>query len=527
MKTEVDIINATPSKRLYHSIIADYGLVTAISELIDNVIDSKRRQSNRKHTTVHIAADLADQSLVITDDAGGIAESDLGKLITPGASYSDGQASSIGIFGVGSKRAAVALARDIKVATRHGRNKHTFLIEYDDSWLSSESWDLPYYKTDPIPAGSTRLTFSRLRAQITEDDLTNLRRRIGETFAKFISSGELIVRFGEDTIDAIEFNNWSYPPGYEPKSFPKPLVPDGKRLPIKTTITAGLTLNRGSTASQYGVYVYCNERLIVKAGRDSELGFHAGVAGVPHPSMANSQVVIEIIGSAADMPWNSSKTGLNYNHPVFKALQPDIHTAVKHCTTLSRRFWPTFDENLAPYRAGNVIVEPLKAESRITTSKLPPIPPANRSKSVSLASANKELAEQKPWVVGAYESIEVVESMKGKKALQQKNRIILIILDSMLEIAFKDYLAHDTLQPMSEVKLQALFGNRIDVQKEVEKTVLTGDPVWKKLAYFYKQRCELVHKRVSVNIADREIENFQTAAQKVLTKMFGLRFPRS
>lgn len=130
-------------------------------------------------------------------------------------------------------------------------------------------------------------------------------------------------------------------------------------------------------------------------------------------------------------------------------------------------------------------------------------------------------------MVGAYESIEVVESLKTKKGLQQKNRIILIILDAMLEIAFKDYLAHDIPQPMSEAKLQALFGNRIDVQKEVEKTVLTGDAVWKKMSYFYKQRCELVHKRVSVSVSDQEIENFQTAAQKVLSKMFGLRFPRS
>ncbi len=525
MKTEVDIINATPSKRLYHSIIADYGLVTAISELIDNVIDSKRRQPNRKQTSVKITADLEDQSLVISDDAGGIAEKDLGKLITPGASYSDGQGASIGIFGVGSKRAAVALARDIKVATRHGRDKHTFLLEYDDSWLSSESWELPYYRTDSIPAGSTTLTFSRLRRQISEGDLAILRQRLGETFAKFIVTGELTVLLNEEPVWAVDFANWSYPSGFEPRTFPRTFTPDGRILQIKTIITSGLTLNRGSTASQYGVYVYCNDRLIVRAGRDSELGFHAGVAGVPHPSMANAQVLLEIIGPAADMPWNSSKTGLNYNHPVFQALQADIHTAVKNCTTLSKRFWPTFEESLAPFRAGNVIVEPLKPEGRITTSKLPPIPPANRAKSISLALANKEVAESKPWVVGAYESIEVVESLKTKKGLQQRNRIILIILDSMLEIAFKDYLAHDIPQPMSEAKLQALFGNRIDVQKEVEKTVLTGDAVWKKIAYFYKQRCELVHKRVSVSVSDQEIENFQTVAQKVTSKMFGLRFP--
>jgi hypothetical protein len=99
------------------------------------------------------------------------------------------------------------------------------------------------------------------------------------------------------------------------------------------------------------------------------------------------------------------------------------------------------------------------------------------------------------------------------------------LLDSTLEIGFKDYLAHEIANPLGEAKLQDLFSNRIDVNKEVEKTIFKGDPLWKRVAYYYKLRCELVHKRVSVAVSDADIEGFQNLVQKLLAEMFGLSFP--
>src|SRR5438477_11126378 len=118
MKREVDVINAVPSKRIYRSIIADYDLNTAVAELIDNVLDCRKRRQLRRQVHVSLRFDLDDQSIEVTDDAGGVAKADLDKLISPGASLDAGEGASIGIFGVGSKRAVVALARDIKIATR-------------------------------------------------------------------------------------------------------------------------------------------------------------------------------------------------------------------------------------------------------------------------------------------------------------------------------------------------------------------------------------------------------------------------
>lgn len=321
------------------------------------------------------------------------------------------------------------------------------------------------------------------------------------------------------------FDQWADPPGYEPREFTKRLVPEGRNLPVLFKITSGITYKPGSIGGDFGVFVYCNDRLILRASKAPEFGFVPGIAGVTHPRMSNARIMLEFSGAAKDMPWNSSKTGLNFNHVVFRAVRSDIHAAVKNATALSSRLQPTFETSIAPYQRGKIISESLRAEQPLPPSKLPAIPALKPSSKDAIREANKMVATEKPWTIGAYESIIAVNAIR-KQRLTQQNRLQLILLDSALEIAFKDYLANELSSPLGGAKLQQLFGNRIDVQKEVEKTILPGSQIWKKAAYFYRQRCELVHKRVSVAVSDEEIANFQDVVEELLSAMFGLQFPK-
>jgi len=58
MKEEVKIIDATPSKRLYLSIIADYDLYKSICELADNAIDLWKINQREKELEIHITIDV-------------------------------------------------------------------------------------------------------------------------------------------------------------------------------------------------------------------------------------------------------------------------------------------------------------------------------------------------------------------------------------------------------------------------------------------------------------------------------------
>jgi hypothetical protein len=51
---------------------------------------------------------------------------------------------------------------------------------------------------------------------------------------------------------------------------------------------------------------------------------------------------------------------------------------------------------------------------------------------------NGSLVLTKPWIVGLYEAIIAVDEI-SKLKLEQNNRISLLILDSTLEIAFKEF----------------------------------------------------------------------------------------
>src|SRR5688500_1456107 len=101
MAIELPPIDATPTKRVYHAIIPDHDLPTAICELIDNALDAST--ADAAMACVDINTDQ--QTIQVIDRCGGVSEKDLRNLVSPGESSLTGDGSSIGIFGVGSKRA--------------------------------------------------------------------------------------------------------------------------------------------------------------------------------------------------------------------------------------------------------------------------------------------------------------------------------------------------------------------------------------------------------------------------------------
>jgi hypothetical protein len=56
------------------------------------------------------------------------------------------------------------------------------------------------------------------------------------------------------------------------------------------------------------------------------------------------------------------------------------------------------------------------------------------------------------------------------------------------------------------------------------KKYCIDNTIWGKINYFYNLRCKLIHERASVNVSDDDIEDYRKVEQKVLRKMFQLRF---
>ena len=254
MKREIDRIDATPSKRLFLSIIADYDLNRSICELIDNGIDVWIRTGKKKTITVAIVLDKTQQRIMVEDDAGGLPKSELRYIVGPGQTGTSPTDETIGIFGVGTKRAVVALAQDIRIRTRYLAQK-TYQVDFDDNWLSSDEWDLPVYEVDNITEGTTVVDLQRLRLQIDDEIIGHLQDHLSATYAKFLRDKGLTILLNRNEVPPRFFENWAYPPRYSPRKYTGKLITEEDRE-VRVEAVAGLSRESSPAAGEYGVYFY-------------------------------------------------------------------------------------------------------------------------------------------------------------------------------------------------------------------------------------------------------------------------------
>jgi hypothetical protein len=518
VKREVDTLDATPSKRLFLSIIADYNLNRAICELVDNAFDIWTYDGRSGLLNVKIKLDTEQQTIRIMDNAGGVRESDLNSLVAPGQTLKGPEEETIGIFGVGTKRAVVALAQDVKITTRYGGAK-TFRVEIDDDWLQSEDWELAYYEVEDIEKGTTLIELQSLRIKLTDGSINALKKHLGATYAKFLENKKAIVTVNGALIIGENFDNWAYPPKYEPRSYNGTLTTDGGNH-IKISMTGGLARESSPATGEFGVYIYCNDRLIARGLKNYDVGFVKGLAGLPHPKLSLVKVIVSLTGAAQSMPWNSSKSGIAPNHKVFVEVRPRLVELVAHYASLSRRFQGHWPERVFRYKSGNIVNISIPDFPDLTSLHLPPLPKSRPRYGDLVKQGNSQLAKKKPWTVGLFESIIAVD-MIFKQKLEQKNRICVIILDSTLEIAFKEFLVNESKRPFNDQRLSQIFARRESVHEAIKEFTSISEETWKKIAHYYRLRSKLVHERASVSITDSEVRDYRELVHSVLSDLFG------
>jgi hypothetical protein len=520
MKEPAGKINALPSKRLFLSIISDYDLQKSICELIDNAFDNWVVNGRKKELTIKLDLNVDQQTISIEDNAGGLPKQNLKYIIGPGQTSNLPTEKIIGIFGVGTKRAVVALAQDVKIFTRY-KKEPTYMVEFDDSWLEDEEWELESYKVDNLCESSTYILLQRLRNKINDEKIKYLKKHLSKTYARFLSNKKVKLIVNKEKLEPKEFTNWAYPPDHLPQEL-NGYISANDNKKVKVSILAGLT-TESSPAGQYGVYFYCNDRLIASHLKNFQVGFARGLAGLPHPSVSLMRVVVSLEGEAQLMPWNSSKSALSYDHHIFKALQPTLIQIVKHYTSLSRALEGLWSDQVFKFKSGKPKVRNDIDFAKIKKINLPPIPKSRPSFEDKIKKFNKKIESDKPWTKGIVGGI-IAADVISKKKFDEKNRFALIVLDSTLEIAFKEFLVNDSNNNYSDSDLKRIFSKRYLVETEIKKYVSIDPRLWKKVKYYYNLRCKLIHERASVGISDSDINDYTKVVQTILKKLFNLKF---
>lgn len=513
------IIDVTPEKRLYLSIISEYDIPKSICELVDNAIDLWTKD-RRRNLEIKIVMEVRRQLISIEDNSGGIQEGKLDHIISPGKTTNDIRDDVIGYFGIGSKRAVVALAEDVTIHSRFARQQ-TFAFRFDNYWISEDpKWELEYKPSNKSLAPNTTLIeLSKLRVELTQDEISNLKDHLGEVYSQFIHQGVKIILNGK-AIDPIRFDkDWAFPATFSPMTFKGQIPLDGRSVDVE--MTAGLINHSGDPDNSYGVFFYCNNRLITRALNDFSVGFVPGLVGNPHFNISLVRTIVNLNGQSRDMPWNSSKTGLDTKHPVFQALRGSIIDVTNRFSKVCRGLQGKWEEEVFPFTKGKVKEETLETITDIPKGYLP-TPPASKPKwHQKVQKRNAKIVKEKNWAEGLQDSIIAVDII-SKTSLSQKNRIALILLDSTLEIAYKEYLANE--QGIGMDSFKKIADNRSLVQDKVLEKIKVPEATLKKINHYYRMRNNLIHQRATPNVGDDEVKEYRKIVEALLNKMFKLKF---
>jgi hypothetical protein len=514
----LDDLDATPEKKSYWAIVNDYDFNAALCELIDNPLDVALKSGSRFCVNVGITANLPNQSLKIDDDSGGVAREELALLVRPGASGGLETDNSIGIFGVGSKRSVVALAKNIKITTCR-KNSNSHQVEYGDEWLASPSWDVPCFELAPSDEGHTIVKLTKLRHPLTQNKIDRLFRHLGETYGRFISKGRLKISLNKKFIDSILFEEWSHHPEYPPNEFTGTIeTPDG---PVKFSIIGGLLAESAYSTGEYGVFFYCNDRLIEKAARSSEVGFRKGEAGVPHHSHSAFRVIVSLNGPAKWMPWNSSKSRINYAHGTFEQIQGLICEVTKTYALLSKRLQSQWSDEIFPCKSGTVKKYKVAEISRVTNLPLPELPSVRPNYSSEISAINKNVVTEGRWRSKYIDSIVTLHSLQKQRS-PFRNQMGVILAEGVFNLSLLDFIANEAKAQLDNCECSPARRNflidqvisRIDIPEETLKSI---------------RRLGDIHFNLmndpSIEISDAELEEIRTALQVIYWKMFNIKFP--
>lgn len=368
-----------------------------------------------------------------------------------------------------------------------------------------------------------------MRQPFGQADVDQIGKSLGETYGRFIGEKCEIFLNGV-SIEGKEFEVWSYPPDYLPRTVAFTIQPDSER-DLAVTMNAGLIGDRNPEAENYGVYIYCNDRLIVKEMRERDVGYYiTGEAGVPHPDASLCRVIVRLEGNAELMPWNSSKSDVNIGHPSFLQLRANVIALVTYYSKVSRRLKNTWDEHVFAHTTGEL--EQIDPAEIADGAKLilPKLPRGRRPSYLEqVRQLNTAKMNSEPVTVGLVDAMVMVDALSRVK-VETRNRAALILLDSNFEIALKEYIVTNKKafppQAYPNKQIKGILSQRTTVIREVQaKVPKFTDAMATKADFYYGLRNQLIHERTTVPINDRQIEDYRKLIENILKLLFGLKFP--
>lgn len=343
MNPETPKIDASPTKDFFVAVLVrDISLDDAIAELIDNSIDGVKKLSDGEDfSAFHIFVKFDKNSFSIEDNCGGIPVEiaqnyafRFGRDATNPADFSPDL--PIGQFGVGMKRSLFRIGNNFSIdsVSQHSN----FEIEVDVvKWKAKKEWEFDFKKyepdqNNPIEKCGTKIKVTSLHSNISDDFqsdsfINRLRIKIEDVHSEALINGL-----------KIKVNNLELTGHKDELLTSKDIKPFFKKITIgKKPNTVEVKIYAGiSTKSKenFGWYIYCNGRQVVKADQTRLTGWGSATSEVSVPKSHTQfdrfrgYVYFES-SNAFLLPWNTKKDGINENSEIYQAVRLEMILALR------------------------------------------------------------------------------------------------------------------------------------------------------------------------------------------------------
>lgn len=341
-----DYALATPTRRLFIDMLtADIAMEDALLDLIDNSIDSLIENQSislnrslldpdaRLTEPAQVTILLSPAGIEITDDCGGMDPDDARDFYFR-LGYTTKRTSSLGVYGIGMKRALFKLGDAFCVESWHSNGAFKVWLTSVDEWAKdpSQEWHIPYERLSPDNHGAgTRITVTSVRPEIIErlNDGTLLRtltQYVASTYSLFLD------RFVHIRINDVPIVAKPIPIAAS-DALPIALHHAEPLPDVQCSLVAGLAQRQNDrwSAESAGWYVLCNGRVVVSADKTLRTGW--GEAGYLPAFKDNFRGFIGIAyfwsTEPAKLPWTTTKRGLNRDAESFQNVRPEMASTAK------------------------------------------------------------------------------------------------------------------------------------------------------------------------------------------------------
>lgn len=335
-------VDSSPSKRFFLDMITkDVTVESSILDLIDNSIDAYKKNKRSTNATIDIILSLKDDCFMINDNCGGMKkETAINKAFKFG-NNEDRSFGALGMYGIGMKRSIFKIGDDFIVESKCGDDSYKVFMNRNE-WLNlKDTWkfyieDIQLNIEDGVHIKINKLSDSLKTYLKFQSNVERLKKQIARTYKESLSKDIIIKVNGENVshYDEILFES----------DILKTYVKSYTIKDLSVKIIAGIGLPSPSDA---GWNIICNGRTVVEKNKDNLTGWEVEYLldeegnidsdlketdkKLPafHNDYARFRGYIYLDSyNANNLPLNTTKDGLDKQHPVYEQIFMDMTYAM-------------------------------------------------------------------------------------------------------------------------------------------------------------------------------------------------------